>query len=33
MEQQGKNTPHRFIDKTTNLDLKELMPSHWNKAV
>ncbi|MFT4983989.1 MAG: glutathione synthase/RimK-type ligase-like ATP-grasp enzyme [Flavobacterium sp.] len=34
MEQQGiKILPTVFIDKTTNLDLKELMPSHWNKAV
>jgi glutathione synthase/RimK-type ligase-like ATP-grasp enzyme len=34
MEQQGiKILPTRFIDKTTNLNLKELMPSHWKKAV
>jgi glutathione synthase/RimK-type ligase-like ATP-grasp enzyme len=34
MEQQGiKILPTQFIDKTTNLNLKELMPSHWKKAV
>jgi glutathione synthase/RimK-type ligase-like ATP-grasp enzyme len=34
MEQQGiKILPTLFIDKTTNLNLKELMPSHWKKAV
>jgi glutathione synthase/RimK-type ligase-like ATP-grasp enzyme len=34
MEQQGvKILPTLFIDKTTDLNLKELMPSHWNKAV
>jgi hypothetical protein len=31
MEQQGiKILPPFFIDKTTNIDLKELMPLHWN---
>jgi glutathione synthase/RimK-type ligase-like ATP-grasp enzyme len=34
MERQGiKILPTLFIDKTTNLNLKELMPSHWKKAV
>jgi glutathione synthase/RimK-type ligase-like ATP-grasp enzyme len=34
MEQQGvKILPTLFIDKATDLNLKELMPSHWNKAV
>lgn len=34
MEQQGiKILPTVFIDKTTTLNLKELIPSHWKKAV
>jgi glutathione synthase/RimK-type ligase-like ATP-grasp enzyme len=34
MEQQGiKILPTVFIDKTSNLNVKELMPTHWEKAV
>jgi glutathione synthase/RimK-type ligase-like ATP-grasp enzyme len=34
MEQQGiKILPTVFIDKTTDLTIKELMPSQWQKAV
>lgn len=34
MEQQGiKILPTVFIDKTNNLNLKELIPTHWQKAV
>lgn len=34
MEQQGiKILPTVFIDKTNNLNLKELIPFHWKKAV
>lgn len=34
MEQQGITIlPTVFIDKTNNLNLTELIPAHWNKAV
>jgi glutathione synthase/RimK-type ligase-like ATP-grasp enzyme len=34
MEQQGiKILPTVFIDKTSNLNVKKLMPTHWEKAV